>query len=251
MYSVAGIYISWPFCAQKCTYCNFASGVFPRELESRYLNALLKEISAHRFTWAPETLYIGGGTPSGMGTEAIANLRDAFPATPWREATLESAPGTLTADRIKAWQLAGINRVSLGVQSFVKSELSRTGRKHDAQIVAAGYCHVARSRHSQHQHRSDRRPSWPDRNHLARVSRRRPGSRTSHTSPYTCWRSMRTAVSVPKFSSAVNATARPMCRLTIRLRISMSAPSTCSNPTASIATRSQISRAPAPSRSTI
>jgi oxygen-independent coproporphyrinogen-3 oxidase len=135
MCSVAGIYISWPFCAQKCTYCNFASGVFPRELESRYMNALLKEISAHQFAWAPETLYIGGGTPSGMELEAIEKLKEAFPAPAWREATLEAAPGTLTADRIKAWQIAGINRVSLGVQSFIKSELARTGRKHNAEIV--------------------------------------------------------------------------------------------------------------------
>ena len=132
---MAGIYISWPFCAQKCTYCNFASGVFPRELEARYLNALLKEISGHQWKWAPETLYIGGGTPSGMETEAIANLQHAFPEPSWREATLEAAPGTLTAERIEAWQMAGINRVSLGVQSFIKSELSRTGRKHDVPIV--------------------------------------------------------------------------------------------------------------------
>ena len=132
---MAGIYISWPFCAQKCTYCNFASGVFPRELEARYLNALLKEISAHQFAWAPETLYIGGGTPSGMETAAIADLQRAFPAPATLEATLEAAPGTLTAERIESWQIAGINRVSLGVQSFNKSDLSRTGRKHDAQIV--------------------------------------------------------------------------------------------------------------------
>ncbi len=135
MYSVAGIYISWPFCAQKCTYCNFASGVFPRELESRYIEALLKEISAHQFGWTPETLYIGGGTPSGMESEAIEKLTDAFPAPDWREATLEAAPGTLTVERIEAWRRAGINRVSLGVQSFIKSELARTGRKHDAEIV--------------------------------------------------------------------------------------------------------------------
>ncbi|MGA2712458.1 MAG: radical SAM family heme chaperone HemW [Bryobacteraceae bacterium] len=136
---MAGIYISWPFCAQKCTYCNFASGVFPRELEARYLAALREEISAHQFAGVfkvpPETLYIGGGTPSGMEPAAIEELQRAFPEPAWREATLEAAPGTLTADRVKSWQTAGINRVSLGVQSFVKSELSRTGRKHNAQIV--------------------------------------------------------------------------------------------------------------------
>jgi oxygen-independent coproporphyrinogen-3 oxidase len=132
---LAGIYISWPFCAQKCTYCNFASGVLPRELEARYTEALLKEIAAHRWEWPAETLFIGGGTPSGMEPAELARLLRAFPAPVWQEATLEAAPGTPTAERIDAWRAAGINRVSLGVQSFVRSELARTGRKHTAQIV--------------------------------------------------------------------------------------------------------------------
>jgi oxygen-independent coproporphyrinogen III oxidase len=132
---VAGIYISWPFCAQKCTYCNFASGVLPRELESRYANALLHEIAGHRWLQAPDTLFIGGGTPSAMDTAVLERLFAALPQTSWREATIEAAPGTLTTERVDAWRRAGINRVSLGVQSFIKSELARTGRKHDAAIV--------------------------------------------------------------------------------------------------------------------
>ena len=137
---VAGIYISWPFCAQKCTYCNFASGILPRELESRYLAVLLKEISSHTWQWTPETLYLGGGTPSGMQTDHLDRLLSALPRlcdrSPWREATIEAAPGTLTAERIEAWQRAGINRGSLGVQSFIRRELARTGRKYTAEIVA-------------------------------------------------------------------------------------------------------------------
>lgn len=131
---MSGIYISWPFCAQKCTYCNFASGVLPRELESRYLTALLKEIAAHSGETPADTLYLGGGTPSGMEPEQTARLLDALPGT-WREATVEAAPGTLSAERIAAWVRGGIHRVSLGVQSFVKQELARTGRKHTAEIV--------------------------------------------------------------------------------------------------------------------
>ncbi len=125
---MAGIYISWPFCAQKCTYCNFASGVQPRGLEEQYLTALIAELQS-----APEadTLYLGGGTPSAMDPPAIEKLNSTLSRT-WREATLEAAPGSLTADRIRAWQGAGINRISLGVQSFVRPELARTGRKHDA-----------------------------------------------------------------------------------------------------------------------
>ena len=70
-----------------------------------------------------------------MELEAIGKFEEAFPAPHWREATLEAAPGTLAVERIEAWRRAGINRVSLGVQSFIKSELARTGRKHDAEIV--------------------------------------------------------------------------------------------------------------------
>lgn len=134
--SLSGIYISWPFCAQKCTYCNFASGVMPRELEPRYLDALLREIDAQRWEFTPETVYIGGGTPSGAEAGYIERILGALPGGPWREATIEAAPGTITADRVEEWRRAGINRVSLGVQSFVKQELARTGRRHDADVVA-------------------------------------------------------------------------------------------------------------------
>jgi putative oxygen-independent coproporphyrinogen III oxidase len=133
---VAGIYISWPFCAQKCTYCNFASGVHPRQLEERYLVALLKEIASHDFSWQPATVYLGGGTPSAMETGHLDRLLNALPGAPWHEATIEAAPGTLTPGRVDAWLRAGINRVSLGVQSFVRQELARTGRKHTAETVA-------------------------------------------------------------------------------------------------------------------
>jgi oxygen-independent coproporphyrinogen III oxidase len=134
-FPVAGIYISWPFCAQKCTYCNFASGVLPKELEAQYAEALLREIRAHRWLWEPDSVYLGGGTPSAMDTGHFDALLSALPGRPWREATIEAAPGSLTADRIAAWQESGINRVSLGVQSFVQYELARTGRKHTAETV--------------------------------------------------------------------------------------------------------------------
>src|SRR5579863_4868783 len=120
---VPGVYISWPFCAQKCTYCNFASAVLPRELEVRYLAALLSEISSHNFSWQPDTVYLGGGTPSAMDTDHGIRLLSAMRG-PWREATIEAAPGTVTAERIDAWLRGGINRVSLGVQSFVRQELA-------------------------------------------------------------------------------------------------------------------------------
>ncbi len=131
-----GVYISYPFCAQKCTYCNFASGVFPRELEPRYLEALVAEIAAHKWPWQPETIYLGGGTPSGMTMDDLDRILASIPGRDhWKEATIEAAPGIITEDRAAAWARAGINRVSLGVQSFVQRELARTGRKHTAEVV--------------------------------------------------------------------------------------------------------------------
>jgi oxygen-independent coproporphyrinogen III oxidase len=169
---MAGVYISYPFCAQKCTYCNFASGVFPRELEPRYVDSLIAEIVQHPWRWQPETVYLGGGTPSGLASEDLERILRSLPdgggseprasSTPgddrksctgehrleehrtggasasgrqWKEATIEVAPGAITLKRTAAWLGAGINRVSLGVQSFVQRELARTGRKHTAEIV--------------------------------------------------------------------------------------------------------------------
>jgi oxygen-independent coproporphyrinogen-3 oxidase len=131
-----GVYISYPFCAQKCTYCNFASGVFPSQLEPRYVDALVAEITAHSWNWQPETVYLGGGTPSAMAPQDLSRILGAIPGRAhWREATIEAAPGTVTSERAAAWARAGIDRVSLGVQSFVQRELARTGRKHTAEIV--------------------------------------------------------------------------------------------------------------------
>jgi oxygen-independent coproporphyrinogen III oxidase len=132
---MAGVYISYPFCAQKCTYCNFASGVFPRELEPKYVDAVIAEIESHAWAWQPETIYLGGGTPSGMATGDLERMLSALPDGRCSEATIEAAPGAITGERAAAWVRAGINRVSLGVQSFVQPELARTGRRHTAAIV--------------------------------------------------------------------------------------------------------------------
>ncbi|MBI5283098.1 MAG: coproporphyrinogen III oxidase family protein [Candidatus Solibacter usitatus] len=134
---MAGVYISWPFCAQKCTYCNFASGVFPKDLEGAYLGALLREIGSTAWPFEPETLYLGGGTPGSMSAEQLGAVLAAIPGHPWREATLEAAPGALCRDGVRAWVGCGVTRASLGVQSFVDAELRRTGRKHDALAVEA------------------------------------------------------------------------------------------------------------------
>lgn len=132
---MAGVYISWPFCAQKCTYCNFESGVFPLELEAEYLEALCAELASTAWPWTPGTVYLGGGTPSSMEPRALQRILRAVPGRPWQEATLETAPGALQRENVEAWHALGINRVSLGVQSFIEDELRRTGRKHTAEDV--------------------------------------------------------------------------------------------------------------------
>ncbi len=116
---MACVYISFPFCAQKCTFCNFASGVLPRELEALYLAALEDEIRAHQWRWVPDTVYLGGGTPSQIAPDTFEHLLAQVNGTPWKEATIEAAPGSLDEDKVRAWVRAGINRVRLGVQSFI------------------------------------------------------------------------------------------------------------------------------------
>ncbi|MDZ4802448.1 MAG: radical SAM family heme chaperone HemW [Bryobacteraceae bacterium] len=140
-----GVYISYPFCGQKCSFCNFASGVFSADLEREYVNALVAEIRSFAFPWHPETVYIGGGTPSRTASADLLRILGAVPGNPWREATLEAAPGSLTPEAVDAWVSAGINRVSLGVQSFMARELASTGRRHDAATAEAD-CQLLRSR---------------------------------------------------------------------------------------------------------
>ena len=131
-----GVYISYPFCAQKCTYCNFASGVFSRELEHAYVDALVREMKAHAWDERPDTVYLGGGTPSRMPVPDLERILAAIPGRPWREATIEASPGTITAEAAAGWRKLGLTRVSLGVQSFAAAELARTGRRHTAEVVA-------------------------------------------------------------------------------------------------------------------
>lgn len=133
---MAGVYLSYPFCAQKCTFCNFASRVSSAQERSRYEAALEREVRRHEWEWVPETIYWGGGTPSLIPIDRFRSLMTAIPGAQWHEATIECAPGTIDSIKAAAWKEAGINRVSLGVQSFVTDEVRRTGRKHTPLTVA-------------------------------------------------------------------------------------------------------------------
>ena len=136
-----GIYISFPFCRQKCTYCNFASGVFSERLMYDYLEALQTEIRAAEIPPEADTLYLGGGTPSLLDVSQLGRLLDAIgERTPvnhtWTEATIEASPGSVTPEKAAGWARLGINRVSLGVQSFVPEVAAASGRKHTPDDVA-------------------------------------------------------------------------------------------------------------------
>lgn len=132
---MAGVYISYPFCRQKCSFCNFASGVAGPGQVAGYERALLEELRMQDWSWRPQTLYIGGGTPSLIPESFFGEMLSAVPGRPWNEATIECAPGTITPEKAAFWRSSGIDRVSLGVQSFVTAELRQTGRIHTAEIV--------------------------------------------------------------------------------------------------------------------
>lgn len=143
-----GIYISIPFCRSKCTYCNFASGVYPASEHGRYVDRLIEEMTQSA-AWASElgvelprtvdTVYLGGGTPSLLEPEHIARLfaalRREFQLTPDAEITVECAPAQIADATLAALAEAGVNRVSLGVQSFIDKEAHSSGRLHDRAAV--------------------------------------------------------------------------------------------------------------------
>jgi oxygen-independent coproporphyrinogen-3 oxidase len=143
-----GLYISVPFCRTKCSYCNFASDVFSRSIFQRYVERVCADIKRANMTLAQEggrlvrlvdSIYLGGGTPTVLDITELQKLFVAisqnFEIQPDAEITVECAPGTLTPAVIEALQRCGVNRVSLGVQSFVDQEAASVGRLHDRQRV--------------------------------------------------------------------------------------------------------------------
>jgi oxygen-independent coproporphyrinogen-3 oxidase len=143
-----GLYISIPFCRSKCTYCNFASGVYPASEHARYVGRVVEEMeragewaaqSGLELPRAVDTVYLGGGTPSLLEPELIALLfgaaRRVFALEPDAEITVECAPGQIADATLEALVAAGVNRVSLGVQSFIDREAASSGRLHKRSTV--------------------------------------------------------------------------------------------------------------------
>jgi putative oxygen-independent coproporphyrinogen III oxidase len=139
------LYVHFPWCARKCPYCDFNSHAQSEgdpeaaRLRSRYLQALREDLeSALPSVWGRtvHSVFIGGGTPSLMTGEQVDSLlcdiRALLPLAPDCEITLEANPGTMEAQRFRDFRQAGVNRLSLGIQSFDDDKLSRLGRIHDA-----------------------------------------------------------------------------------------------------------------------
>ncbi len=134
----AGIYIHIPFCIRKCPYCSFTSFT-PEEIpEKEYINAILKEIETRcRETDIPDigTVYFGGGTPSLISPGGISAILSTI-AENFKlinpETTIEANPGTVNLERLRGYRNAGINRLSIGVQSFNDRLLVNLGRSHNS-----------------------------------------------------------------------------------------------------------------------
>jgi len=142
----AGLYLHFPFCLKKCLYCDFDSAASSPAERDGYPELLLREMEL-RQRELPEpvqaaTLYFGGGTPSLMDPRQVGSLiqaaADRFGLEAGSEVTLEANPGTLTPGRLAGYRAAGVNRISLGVQSFEDRLLTRLGRVHSkAEALAA------------------------------------------------------------------------------------------------------------------
>jgi oxygen-independent coproporphyrinogen III oxidase len=150
-----GVYISVPFCRAKCTYCNFASGVFGAERMDRYVERVCSEVrgvgaavdrmgltlAGLSLPRRVDSVFFGGGTPSllsaGQMEQLFAALRGEFELTPDAEITLECAPGQLGAETLEEMQRQGMNRISFGVQSFIDAEAKAVGRLHTREMCLA------------------------------------------------------------------------------------------------------------------
>lgn len=136
------LYVHIPWCVQKCPYCDFNSHALKAEIpEQEYIAALLQDLEAdierYQLSDNPRLLhsiFIGGGTPSLISAEGIANLlagiEAKLPFKPGIEITMEANPGTIEAERFAGYQKAGVTRISVGVQSFEQTKLERLGRIH-------------------------------------------------------------------------------------------------------------------------
>ena len=131
------VYVHIPFCVQKCLYCDFVSEPASLETKRNYVNQLLKEIAFYNFDnkYIVDTIFIGGGTPSVLDADWIkailCKLEDKFEISYDCECTIEVNPGTVDLEKLKKFRGAGVNRLSIGLQSCNDNELKALGRIHN------------------------------------------------------------------------------------------------------------------------
>lgn len=137
---MAGIYIHIPFCKQKCTYCDFHFSTTFRPYQQEMIDAMLREIGLRKQELEGErisTIYFGGGTPSLLPAEQLnallGTIRDTFDCVEAPECTLEANPDDITEAKVQEWKAAGINRLSVGIQSFDEMDLRWMNRAHSAE----------------------------------------------------------------------------------------------------------------------
>lgn len=141
------LYIHIPFCTRKCNYCNFYSISYDAKLPGNYIHSLTKEISQYKNkNYALSSIYIGGGTPSLLSFPLLFTLfsaiNDTFFISSNAEVTIEANPASITKDISHNWKILGINRVSIGVQSFDDTELNILGRLHSSKDIQTAVEHV-------------------------------------------------------------------------------------------------------------
>jgi oxygen-independent coproporphyrinogen III oxidase len=147
-----GLYLHVPFCRVRCPYCDFATAPYTAHGAARFVAAVLREAEAARGALGAAeftTVFWGGGTPSRLEPSDLRALADGLGArlavAPGAEFTLEANPEDVDAERLAAWRAAGINRVSLGVQSWDEGELRRLGRAHGERGAAAAAAAVGQA----------------------------------------------------------------------------------------------------------
>jgi oxygen-independent coproporphyrinogen-3 oxidase len=135
--TAAGLYVHIPFCSSRCSYCDFATGLYQSELAERYVRAVVEEIRSSRFAGEPaDTIFFGGGTPSLLSPSQLDRILSAlfehFEIDDAAEITLEINPGSATPEKLHAFRCLGVNRASFGAQTFDDAELAKLGRSHTA-----------------------------------------------------------------------------------------------------------------------
>ncbi|HEY4422887.1 MAG TPA: radical SAM family heme chaperone HemW [Pyrinomonadaceae bacterium] len=154
--SAAGLYVHIPFCSSRCSYCDFATGLYQSELAERYVQGLINEMRGSQYAGeVVDTIYFGGGTPSLLAPaqleRILASLYERFKIIAGSEITLEINPGSATPEKLRAFRSLGVNRASFGAQTFDDAELAKLGRSHNsadtlrtfANLREAGFANVS------------------------------------------------------------------------------------------------------------